>query len=45
MKMLVYLIIVCFYGYYGYNCEKNCSSNCGDLKRCDRVLGECDGGC
>lgn len=45
MKMSAHLITACPYGYYGYNCEKNCSSNCGDPKRCDRVSGECDGGC
>lgn len=45
VKMSVHLITACPYGYYGYNCEKNCSSNCGDPMRCDRVAGECDGGC
>lgn len=45
VKMSVHLITACPYGYYGYNCEKNCSSKCGDPMRCDRVSGECDGGC
>ena len=39
------ILAACPSGRYGYNCQENCSSNCGVLERCDRVTGQCEGGC
>lgn len=33
------------YGAYGYNCLDTCSIKCGVPGRCDRVTGQCEGGC
>lgn len=30
---------------YGYNCDKQCSENCGDPSKCDRKTGQCKDGC
>ena len=35
----------CPSGLYGYNCLDTCSINCGVPGRCDRVTGQCEGGC
>lgn len=37
--------VVCVSGYYGKNCNNQCSINCYMNRSCDRVTGECDGGC
>ncbi|XP_078320200.1 uncharacterized protein LOC144621259 [Crassostrea virginica] len=37
--------IACPSGLYGYNCQDNCSINCGVPERCDRVTGRCEAGC
>ena len=39
------ILAACPSGRYGYNCQENCSSNCGVPERCDRVTGQCEGGC
>lgn len=38
-------MLECQQGYFGYNCEENCSKNCGDPGRCDRIKGNCIGDC
>lgn len=35
----------CRIGHYGKNCVHNCSTNCNVTRRCDRVTGQCEGGC
>ena len=30
---------------YGYNCQSSCSVNCGVPERCQRITGQCEGGC
>ena len=35
----------CPEGLYGYNCDKQCNMNCGDPGKCDRMTGQCKGGC
>ena len=35
----------CPEGLYGYNCDKQCSENCGDPNKCNRMTGQCKGGC
>ncbi|XP_061170743.1 tyrosine-protein phosphatase 2-like [Saccostrea echinata] len=37
--------MVCDPGYYGRNCVQECSVNCGGTRQCDRLTGECEGGC
>uniref|UniRef100_K1RQT6 Endothelial cells scavenger receptor n=1 Tax=Magallana gigas TaxID=29159 RepID=K1RQT6_MAGGI len=32
-------------GWYGSNCQEQCNVNCGVPYRCDRVTGQCEGGC
>lgn len=36
---------MCASGYYGHNCSSKCSQNCNVTNICDRITGECDGGC
>lgn len=35
----------CLLGLFGANCEGLCSSNCNTSGLCDRVSGQCEGGC
>ena len=42
---LLKIFAACPRGRYGYNCQENCSINCGVPERCDRVTGQCEGGC
>ncbi|XP_052692275.1 uncharacterized protein LOC128170528 [Crassostrea angulata] len=35
----------CRIGHYGKNCVHNCSTNCNVTSRCDRITGQCEGGC
>lgn len=35
----------CPEGLHGPNCQKSCSMNCGVRGKCDRVTGQCVGGC
>lgn len=35
----------CTEGFHGPNCQKSCSMNCGVRGKCDRVTGQCEGGC
>lgn len=40
------LIVECLIGKFGNNCNNICSVNCKDnLKKCDVILGDCEGGC
>ena len=32
-------------GFYGQDCKENCSTNCIVPVRCDRMTGQCEGGC
>lgn len=38
-------ILVCEIGYYGENCDNRCSRYCLLPRQCDRVTGQCYGGC
>lgn len=38
-------ILECPLGYYGENCDYKCSEYCFVPRRCDRVTGQCYGGC
>lgn len=35
----------CMPGFYGNNCEKQCNQNCYVMTGCDKITGECVGGC
>lgn len=35
----------CPNGKYGNNCQRQCNINCGIKARCDRITGQCEGGC
>lgn len=35
----------CSPGFYGQDCQENCSTNCIVPRRCQRVTGQCEGGC
>lgn len=35
----------CMPGFYGYNCERQCSQNCNATTGCDKITGHCVGGC
>eukprot|EP00105_Crassostrea_gigas_P007657 XP_011421974.2 PREDICTED: multiple epidermal growth factor-like domains protein 6 [Crassostrea gigas] len=37
--------LACPDGCYGINCQEQCNINCGVPYRCDRVTGQCEGGC
>lgn len=39
------ILIACPDGRYGINCQEQCNVNCGVSYRCDRVTGQCEGGC
>ena len=43
MKLLI--SSECLGGLYGNNCNGTCNSNCVNPGQCDRVSGECNGGC
>lgn len=38
-------ILECPIGYYGENCNNECSKHCFVLRQCDSVTGQCYGGC
>lgn len=44
-KLFIKIILECWFGYYGENCMNQCSLNCNVIRRCDRFIGSCDGGC
>lgn len=35
----------CPNGKYGNNCQRQCNLNCGVKASCDRITGQCEGGC
>lgn len=35
----------CPNGKYGNNCQRQCNINCGVKARCERLTGQCEGGC
>ena len=35
----------CPAGLYGHDCQESCSTHCIASGTCDRVTGQCDGGC
>lgn len=35
----------CMPGFYGNNCERQCSQNCKAITGCDKITGHCVGGC
>lgn len=39
------IIVECTAGYFGSNCVNQCSENCNLTRACDRLTGQCDGGC
>lgn len=43
--MSYFTFAACTDGRYGYNCEEHCNVNCGVLYKCDRITGQCEGGC
>lgn len=45
MNMNRLYILVCEIGYYGKNCDNRCSEYCFLPRQCDRVRGQCNGGC
>lgn len=40
-----FLCVECSPGHYGIDCRKKCSGHCRKDKPCDRIHGECTGGC
>lgn len=36
---------VCSTGYFGIDCSRQCSKNCIETNKCDRLSGQCDNGC
>lgn len=43
--MCEWIVVLCKSGYYGQNCNNQCSINCDMIRSCDRVTGKCDRGC
>lgn len=39
------MLTKCPGGFYGHDCQENCSTHCIVSGRCDRVTGQCEGGC
>ena len=40
-----YMFTECPYGFYGHDCKESCSTHCIVSGTCDRVTGQCIGGC
>ena len=38
-------IVDCKFGYYGVQCQHECSTFCKESRKCDHVSGFCEGGC
>lgn len=38
-------VVVCKSGYYGKECKQQCSINCNVTTQCNKVTGQCEGGC
>lgn len=39
------IIVECSAGFFGINCVNRCSEKCNLTRVCDRLTGQCDGGC
>ena len=39
LSPLLYIIVACEHGWYGYNCTQRCE--CGEFGYCDKKTGEC----
>lgn len=43
--LFLLIIIECQNEYYGKDCKNKCSVNCKMTRSCDKITGQCDGGC
>lgn len=39
------MLTECPAGFYGHACQESCSTNCNVSGTCDKVTGQCIGGC
>lgn len=42
---MLYCMLVCTDGWYGVNCNQQCSGHCRDDTTCNHVTGQCEKGC
>lgn len=45
LGIFLLIIVECQNEYYGKDCKNKCSVNCKMTNSCDKITGQCDGGC